>query len=251
MCRIRPDVRCLSVHLPHAHESSCHAPWHCHAENGRLAARSLEYNAPLEIYRHATVENEPHLRTKRPSTWHVSVSLSADTTADAPLSDVWSKHCVALLGFSLEKIPASFSRLRTVWSEILCACSPGIYFIVAVAIVVRLWRWCTQMYQVERQWLLCDDLIPYSTDGLSGDAKLSYHKVLTCPCFNHQMALLLWADVNLGTISLPTVSLCSHFEWVMMWPFIPHQGGFGMQSYRTSWCTCISEDYVYANRTCF
>ena len=39
------------------------------------------------------------------------------------------------------------------------------------------------------------------------------------PMFNLPVALLHWSDVNLGTIALPTVSLCSIFESLLRWGF--------------------------------
>ena len=67
--------------------------WHCLHETGRLTARSLEYNVHhdlhrrLHVHQHVTGENETHLRINQSSTWHLSIS----STADAPLSDVGSK----------------------------------------------------------------------------------------------------------------------------------------------------------------
>ena len=58
------------------------------------------------VHEHVAGENDTHLRTKRSSTWHVSISPSVGTTEDAPLSDVGSKRYVTskfylVLGFVL------------------------------------------------------------------------------------------------------------------------------------------------------
>ena len=70
------------------------------SKNGRLVARSLEYNVPLNlcrnvfVYQHLTGEDETHLRT------HQSISPSAGTTADVPLSDIPQSITNCLVGNS-------------------------------------------------------------------------------------------------------------------------------------------------------
>ena len=36
--------------------------WHCHHQNGRLVARSLEHNTPLNVYGHVYVQQHVHVR---------------------------------------------------------------------------------------------------------------------------------------------------------------------------------------------
>ena len=88
------------MHLPHAQEPPYHydgllpTPCHCHHQNGRRVARSLEHNAPLFVYRHVCIY---HLKNTQFSTWYMAMSPSAGITADAPLSDIGSKRYVALV----------------------------------------------------------------------------------------------------------------------------------------------------------
>ena len=72
-------------------------------------------------------------------------------------------------------------------------------------------------------------------------------KWLTTTCWagsvcNLPMALSRWADVNLGIIAFLTVSLCGLLESLLV---CQTKGWYGMQSYRTPWCT-----YYWVLRFC-
>ena len=103
-------------------------PRHCNFQNGQLVVRSLEHNVLLDVYRHVRTHKRELYQNKtvihrvrvhlthywhhcrRSAWWHVVKTL---------------RH-TGLLG----TFPVSLSRLRTVWSEILCC--PGICVAVAV-----------------------------------------------------------------------------------------------------------------------
>ena len=221
----------MSVHLSHAHEPSYHhdqvlsTPWHCDA------VRSITFPVDTCVCpsasktrliwgptRHppGTCQSNPHCpHCRRSVKWRV-VKLLRRTG-------------------HLEDTPVSLSWLQIVWSEILR--SPGVYVTFVVAAIVRFRRWRTRLYRswaavVGTTWpwpvITTFSVVvsrQYRTDCLSGDAKCLATAWWVAPACDIPMALLRWADVNLGVIVLTTVSACGLFKSLLMWPCMSSHGG--------------------------
>ena len=123
MCRMMCRSRISSQYLmPICESATCTRaillPWW-------IPAHTMTLQPPKQclwcLHQHVTGENETHLRTEQSSTWHVSISTSVGSTADAALSRGVQTLCPT---GRPRKLPASLNWLQTVWSEILC--SPGI-----------------------------------------------------------------------------------------------------------------------------
>ena len=92
-----------------------------------------------------TGENEAYLRTKQSSTWCMSISPSAGTTADVLPRN---KTYITLVFYRKFLPPSSDYELL---GQKFC-------IVHGFVVVVRLWRGHIQMYRSWVQWFLCDDL---------------------------------------------------------------------------------------------
>ena len=91
-CRISSRYLMAKSALPTCTRQSRWIPVHTmtlQPNIGRFVAHNGSITFPsMYIHQHMKEENETHLRMKQSVTWHVSISPSAGTATDSPLSDM-------------------------------------------------------------------------------------------------------------------------------------------------------------------
>ena len=219
--RCMEAIKPCTTHCGMFCHSSCSAVRSCRSVWG---GRFLQYTDWFSASNRCFIgfksgENQTHLRAKQSSTWHMSISPSADTPADALLSD-WGQNTT--LHWSSRRHPCLPQPITNCPVEILR--SPGI------CVTVIQFEMCAPgCIDLGWQWLLCDDLILWCHTILIKQRWSVWRHQSALPQLD-ELPLLVCTELMSIVALLCCYVVCLNHCW---WRF-------GMQSYWISWCMCFS-----------